>query len=129
MRFAKYRSHRAIEDLHKSFGVLLIGITTHGWFVDRDLFAACLDQCFQFGAYNRDQCFSDGIAIGISLVGIQSAAQCIGTRYTGFERKTIWCQSLETLILLYDAKSAWGRNLIYDIMFPALIVCRRTKYA
>src|SRR5215216_5481518 len=129
MRFAKYRSHCAIEDLHKTFGVLLIGITTHGRFIDRDLPAACLDQSFQFGAYNRDQCFGDGIAIGISLVGIQSTTQCIGTRYTGFERKAIWCQSLETLILLYDAKSAWRSDLLYDIMFPALVVCRRTKYA
>ena len=59
----------AVEDVHKAFGVRLVGVAAHAGLIHADLFAAGSNQVLAFLADHRQKGFGDGVAIGVLSVG------------------------------------------------------------
>ena len=50
MAFSNHRLDGSVEDVHEFRRILLVGVTAHRGFIDRDFATARLDQRFKFGA-------------------------------------------------------------------------------
>ena len=97
---AHYRFYRAVEDINKTFGIFLIGITAHGRFINRDFSTTRCHQVFQFFPHKRQECFCNRITVFVLCIGQQSATEGIRSRYTGFQHRTGGSEFLQALELL-----------------------------
>src|SRR6516165_935870 len=77
------------ENFDEAAGILAIGVTAHGGFVDGNFLAASLDQFLQFLADDRDQCFGDVPPARVGAAGLNSAAQGVGSGHAGLENWSV----------------------------------------
>src|SRR5215208_3876894 len=129
MGFAKYRSNCAVEDIHKSAGVLLVGITTHRWFIHGDLCASSFNLRFEFGTHNGNQRFRNSVTVWVAWIGIQPPTECVWTRNTGFKRQALRRKPAQPLIFLHDTQAAWSSEFIHNVVLATLIMGRRAEDA
>ena len=117
----------AIEDIHKTGGILLPGITAHGRLIHTDFRAACGGERFQLRAHQRQQRFGKVPSRGVLIVREKPATQGVGPGHAGFEGGAGWCQQLQALELLHHSQPTGGIDGIGHGMFPALVMRRWTK--
>ncbi len=126
---ANHGSDRAIKDVHKAFGIFLIGVATHGRLVHGDLGAARFDQRFQFGAHDGHQRFGDSVAVRVALVGDQPSAERVRTGNAGFQSGATRRQTFQALVFFHHTQPARRGNFVHDGVLATLVVCRRAKDA
>ena len=67
--------------------------------------------------------------VRISFVRVKTPAQGVRTRHTSLQRYVRRSNAFQTSQLLYDAQTAWGRQLSGNLVFPSLVVPGRSEPA
>jgi hypothetical protein len=75
----------AIKDVDETGRIFEVRVTAHGRFVDGDFAAAGFSEGIELGADDGQECFGEGVAVGVLRIGHEATAECVGAWDAGLE--------------------------------------------